>query len=257
MAVFFSPAKINLFLRVLSKRSDGFHEIATLIQAIDLGDLLSFTFAKQDRLICSDPKIPCDASNLVLKAVELFRRKTGLTFFVEVNIQKRIPAEAGFGGGSSNAATTLWALNTLHQHVVSEQELQAWSADLGSDVPFFFSSGTAYCTGRGEQVQSLPPLPSFSFEVIKPNFGLSTPEIYQALDLRTCSQEDPLQLLGDFYKGKPRFINDLEIPALTIRPELTYFLRETQIFMTGSGSGLISIGEGQFKGIARKPCDWY
>ncbi len=115
----FSPAKLNLFLRVLSKRKDGYHEIASLFQAIDFGDILTFALSDKDKLTSSDPSIPHDRSNLIFQAADQFRRQTGLHFGLEVDLEKKIPTQSGLGGGSSNAATTLWALNELHGRPVS------------------------------------------------------------------------------------------------------------------------------------------
>lgn len=153
--ILFSPAKINLFFRVLKKRDDGYHEIASLYQAIDLGDTLNITLNECDELSCSDPSLQTDESNLVLKAAALFRKKTALALYIKVHLHKQIPIQAGLGGGSSNAATTLWALNKLANCPASFQDLALWSCELGSDVAFFFSKGAAYCTGRGELFSSL------------------------------------------------------------------------------------------------------
>ena len=149
---FLSPAKLNLFLRVLRKRSDGYHELASLFQAIDLVDALHVREVSEDRFSCSDPAL-LGPSNLVLRALKLFREKTGLQFPVEMHLEKRIPMQSGLGGGSSNAATALFALNVLAGRVATEEQLCAWSQEIGSDVPFFFSLGTAYCTGRGKSTQ--------------------------------------------------------------------------------------------------------
>ncbi|MFC2049076.1 4-(cytidine 5'-diphospho)-2-C-methyl-D-erythritol kinase [Chlamydiota bacterium] len=255
----FSPAKINLFLRILGKRPDGYHELASLFQAINLGDTLTFTLSHEDRLTCSDPTLPCDSSNLVTRAVELFRRKTGLSFHVDIHLEKIIPTQAGLGGGSSNAATTLWALNALHRFPYTEQELQDWSAEIGSDIAFFFSHGTAYCTGRGENVRDLPPLALPPLSLIKPAGGLSTPAIYKALQLLECSTEDPEKLLADFYAGKPRYINDLEHPAFRLCPQLSQIKRSRPLaFMTGSGTAMIHQGrEGQSIRPVNRNTGWY
>lgn len=162
-----SPAKINLFLRILNRRRDGYHNLASLFQTVDLLDQIHLSLDERDSLSCSDPTLPVDHTNLVTKAVELFRAKTGMAFNVRAHIDKKIPAQAGLGGGSSNAATTLWGLNTLLKNPATPQQLQVWSAEIGSDVPFFFSLGTAYCTGRGEQVFNQPFLDL-------PPFGLSS-----------------------------------------------------------------------------------
>lgn len=243
MPYFRSPAKINLFLRVLSKRPDGYHEIASLLQTISLFDGLRIEFAKNDRFVCSDPNIPTDDSNLVLKAVALFRHKTGLNDAVAIELEKHIPAEAGLGGGSGNAATTLWALNELFEKPATVESLQAWAAEIGSDVPFFFSLGSAYCTGRGETFLSIPPLQEMDVTIIKPAYGLSTPGVYRALDLRQVSQEDPLLLLESFQAGRPHYVNDLEGSALQLKPELATLKSKLQhaykeVLMAGSGTSL-------------------
>lgn len=246
MLSLFSPAKINLFLRVLRKRKDGYHELATLLQAIDLGDTLDIQLSQKDSLTCTDPSIPTDASNLVIKAANLFRQKTGITSGLKVHLHKRIPAQAGLGGGSSNAATTLWAFNQLVGKVATTEELQAWSGEIGSDIPFFFSQGTAYCTGRGEHVQSVQPLSSpSSCWIIKPPIGLSTPEIYRRLRL-TSSQ--PIDHQKDLLKHW-HYVNDLEQPAFEARADL-YDLKQALIkqgfntvLMTGSGSAFFCLGE--------------
>jgi len=159
----FSPAKINIFLRVVRRREDGFHDLASLFHVIDLGDDMSFTVlpsdAGQDSLSCNMPDVPTDGSNLVVKALNLFRQKTGVTEKFSVDLFKRVPHGAGMGGGSGNAATTLWAANELCGRPASTPALLEWSGEIGSDVSVFFSSGAAYCTGRYEhaRVQSAVP----------------------------------------------------------------------------------------------------
>lgn len=137
----FSPAKINLFLRIVSKRPDGYHNLSSVFQTISLGDTLTFDFQEQgkqeDVLTCTDPHLPVNSSNLALKAAELFRRKTGIHHFYKIHLEKIIPIEAGLGGGSSNAATTLWACCQLADIQIPLATLKEWGAEIGSDVPFF------------------------------------------------------------------------------------------------------------------------
>lgn len=242
----FSPAKINLFLRVIRKREDGYHDLASLFQAINLGDTLTFQLSDSDQLTCTDPSLSCDRTNLVWRAVDLFRSKTGLHIPIRIHLEKKIPIQSGLGGGSSNAATTLWALNELHGKPANREELSLWSGEIGSDIPFFFSYGTAYCTGRGEQVRLLPPLPlSPSLWVIKPQEGLSTPAIFKNLKLEECSPVDPEQLLMGWLQGKPLAINDLEAPALRVLPSLKQLKQAigAQGRMTGSGTGFFCFGK--------------
>lgn len=244
-----SPAKINLFLRVLRRRSDGYHDLASLFQAISLYDTIHFTFADRDELSCSRQDIPTDSSNLILKAADLFRRKTGLKFNLKVHLEKHIPQEAGLGGGSSNAATTLWALNRLHNYPATLDELVTWSGEIGSDITFFLSQGTAYCTGRGEIVQSLAPLPFQKLWIAKPEESLSTPAVFKALDLSKIAPRDPVAILEGFYSVKPEYFNDLEETAFRLKPQLKIVKNQLiesgfdKVLMTGSGTAFFCLGD--------------
>ena len=202
----FSPAKINLFLRITKRRQDGFHELASLFQTIAFGDTMTVSklpsSATEDVVTCTDPTVPCDGRNLVVKAADLFRRKTGSNQMFSIDLQKEVPAGAGLGGGSGNAATMLWAANKLCDSKYAEEDLLEWSGDIGSDISFFFGSGTAYCTGRGEVVEDMPPaLPgNYPIILIKPSAPLSTAAVYKALDVAKCSDVDPEDLKRDFYQ---------------------------------------------------------
>lgn len=225
-----SPAKINLSFKVLAKRPDGYHEIASLFQAIDLCDRLFFSFSDSDKLTCSDPEIPLGSSNLVSKALSFFPSRPP----VSIHIEKNIPIQAGLGGGSSNAATTLWALNELLGKPYTQDQLISFGAQIGSDVPFFFSSGTAYCTGRGEILH--PALPQFlKGYIAKPFYGLSTPLVYQEVNLSQLPSQE----------GK--YFNDLEIPAFRLEPRLRSLQTKLQknfgvVTMTGSGTAFFCLG---------------
>lgn len=184
----FSPSKINLFLRIVRRREDGFHDLASLFHVIDLGDDMKFAKSSspnRDTLVCSDDTIPLDRNNLVIKALDLFRVKTRIQQYFWVELVKKVPHGAGLGGGSGNAATALWAANELCGRPATEEQLLEWSGDIGSDISVFFSEGAAYCTGRGEIVEDVePPLPlTTPILLVKPDVGLSTPQIFQALDL--------------------------------------------------------------------------
>lgn len=274
MKTFFSPAKVNLFLKVVNRRPDGYHNIASLFQTIDLFDELSIALDSQDSLTVSDPSIPCDETNLVLKAVNLFRRKTGLKFGVKANLNKQIPVQAGLGGGSGNAATTLWALNELCHFPATISQLADWSAEIGSDISFFFSQGTAYCTGRGEKVNNLPHPPSKTVWVIKPPQGLSTPEVYRNLNVSHLSSIHPEKDLNAFLDGKAPYFNDLETSAFRLMPALGELKQDLiargfqTVLMTGSGSAFFCLGSGtppkdktlfcrEVKFLNRHPDKWY
>lgn len=249
MATWTSPAKINLFLRIIRRRSDNYHELASLFQTISLCDYLNITLNDVDQLICNNPLIPLGPSNLIWKAVHLFREKTGMKFSVKIHLDKHIPVEAGLGGGSSNAATTLWAVNSLMGSPVPFDTLQRWSAELGSDVSFFFSPGTAYCTGRGELVRPLSPLPAQKVWIIKPFEGLSTQAVYKQLNLNDLEQRNPEMYLHGFIEGKPRYFNDLEGPAYTLMPGLLEFKNKLlrigfeQVLLSGSGTAFACFGD--------------
>lgn len=245
---FSSPAKLNLFLKVVNKRPDGYHELASLFQTISLKDQLHITLQEQDQLTCTDPTIPTDGSNLVSKALHLFRKKTGVKCHVGIHLEKHIPAEAGLGGGSSNAATTLWALNQLTGTNLSNQDLMEMANEMGSDIAFFLSEGTAYCTGRGEIIKRQPPLKK-NLWVIKPKEGLSTPLVYKHLQLDKLEKRDPEKVLKNFFLGNQEYFNDLEEPAFRLMPSLK-LLRDNLlkkgfdvVVMSGSGSSLFCIGD--------------
>ena len=255
----FSPSKINLFLRIVRRREDGYHDLASLFHVIDLGDEMSFAKSSsetKDTLVCEDASIPLDESNLVIKALNLFRAKTGIKQYFWVELKKTVPSGAGLGGGSGNAATALYAANKLCGDVATEEELLEWSGDIGSDISVFFSTGAAYCTGRGEIVEDVePPLPlTTKMCLVKPSIGLSTPTIFKALDLDKRSKAEPLDLLkslnadGCTYENA---INDLERPAFSKLPELgelkDKLIDATKedgavVFMSGSGSTIVLLG---------------
>ncbi len=248
MLTLISPAKINLFLQLLYKRADGYHELASLFQTISLHDTLTFQFSERDNLTCNDPSIPLDSSNLILKAVNLFRKKTNSKFHIEIDLVKRIPNKAGLGGGSSNAATTLFALNELFNQPLSIKDLIALGSTIGSDVAFFFSSGTAYCTGRGEIIEELPPLPETHLTIVKSDAGLSTPLVFQNLNLSDFSRKDPRTTLNSFLTNSPDYYNDLEhasfrlLPALKIEKNNLISMGFDTVLMSGSGSAFFCTG---------------
>ncbi|MCB1107372.1 MAG: 4-(cytidine 5'-diphospho)-2-C-methyl-D-erythritol kinase [Chlamydiia bacterium] len=244
----FSPAKLNLFFRVLKKRDDGFHEIASLMQAISLCDTLDFSLSDHDSLTCSDPAIPTDERNFIFKARSLFRERTSFNSPISIHVKKEIPPEGGLGGGSGNIATTLFALNRLSGLEIEEETLAKWGGELSSDAPFFFSKGTAYATGRGEKVESLPALPRKELYLVKPKGeGLSTPLVYKHCKVNVHSTH-PEKLLENALGGHLNALNDLEFPAFALRPELKR-IKETLlevgfnlVAMTGSGTTFFCFG---------------
>lgn len=167
---------------------------------------------------------------------------------MNIHLEKNIPHQAGLGGGSSNAATTLWALNLLLGKPVSHDDLITWSGELGSDITFFLSQGTALCTGRGEILEPLDPLPPSSLWILKPAQGLSTPEVFRQLNLQQLMPVNPQHVISQLYQGQPAYHNDLQNPAFLALPllqDLATTLRlqgYESITLSGSGSALYCFG---------------
>jgi 4-diphosphocytidyl-2-C-methyl-D-erythritol kinase len=178
-----SFAKINLGLEVTGKRPDGYHDILTLFQAIDLADILDFTLLDEESILLSgdDPSIPWDETNLIFKAARLLKERFRAPQGVEIKVQKRIPHGKGLGGGSSNAAMTLHVLNSLWALRLTKGELVEIAKELGADVPFFLEGG--FCLGRerGDSLVPLPDLPQLFCLLAFPPFPISTAEVYGRL----------------------------------------------------------------------------
>ena len=178
-----APAKVNLTLIVGARRDDGYHDVSTVMQTVGLYDTLTLTGGSGLTMTCTDPALPTDGSNLVLRAAALFCQELHLPVpDLHLHLQKRIPSQAGLGGGSSDAAAVLRAMRTLYAPEVPDAELERMAAALGSDVPFFIRGGTALATGRGERLTPLPRLADGWFVVVKPPEGFSTPAMYRRLD---------------------------------------------------------------------------
>ncbi|MFD2257483.1 4-(cytidine 5'-diphospho)-2-C-methyl-D-erythritol kinase [Luteolibacter algae] len=241
-----SPAKLNLSLRILGKRPDGFHEIDTLmIKLPGLADEITITPAEEFSFTCDDPALPTDHTNLVVKAVEALHGKTGEIQNFHIHLKKNIPHGAGLGGGSSNAATTLLALNSQLGSPLAIEELHDLAASIGSDVPFFLYSGAARCTGRGEIIEAAPQPENLSIALFKPDFSVSTPEAY-----RTCLESQALPGVRSEPQtyGSLTLVNDLEKAVFAKHrylAELKSWLlkrRDTKtVLMSGSGSTLFAI----------------
>jgi len=186
--------------------------------------------ATRDILTCSDTSLSVDGSNLVVKALNLMRNKTGIKQYFKVHLDKEVPIQAGLGGGSGNAATAMYAFNKLCGFPASLEDLRLWSGDIGSDITFFFTSGTAYCTGRGEIVTSMDPLPESDDTIVhifKPREGLSTALVFKTLQLDKVSPSSPESLLGQYKQiGALKsaeaglLVNDLEPPSFQCEPVL-------------------------------------
>jgi 4-diphosphocytidyl-2-C-methyl-D-erythritol kinase len=175
-----SAAKVNLTLEILGKRADGYHEIATVMQAVDLSDRITLDDADELELRSSAPDVPTDSRNLALRAAEALRQAAGGRGGVRITLDKRIPVAAGLGGGSSDAAGVLVGLNRLWGLRWPLERLDAVAATLGSDVPFFLRGGAAVATGRGEKVAPLRAR-SLALVLVNPKFPASTAEMYGRL----------------------------------------------------------------------------
>ncbi|MCH9633116.1 MAG: 4-diphosphocytidyl-2-C-methyl-D-erythritol kinase [Chlamydiae bacterium] len=249
MISLFSPAKINLFFKMIGLRKDGFHNLESFFQAINLGDELTFSLSSKDEFISNDATLRFDNDNFIYQALQLFRNKTNNFSPVRIVLDKKIPKEAGLGGGSSNVATTLWGLNQLCNSAIDIAQLQEWSKEISSDAPFFFSNGSAICEGRGEIISDVKtPNVNSNIWIVKPPYSLSTKEVY-LYSKKESKISDSLQILLDkVYSRKPVLENDLEEAAFMICPRLALLKDELeyqgfkQVFMTGSGSAYVCIG---------------
>ncbi len=170
-------------LEVLGKRDDGYHEIATVMQAVDLFDRLTVEAAEDLSLWSSDPALPTDDGNLIVKAARMLADKAGVPARARITVDKRIPVAAGLGGGSSDAAATLWALNRLWGLRWSRARLAEVAERIGMDVPFFLGTGRAVATGRGERLTPLPGAGAYALVLVNPKIPLSTREVYERVPL--------------------------------------------------------------------------
>lgn len=173
-----TSAKVNLALEVLGKRADGYHEIATVLQAVDLFDRIVVDAAGTLSLHTDDPDLPTDEGNLVMRAARLLQKAARIETGARIRLQKRIPVAAGLGGGSSDAAATLWGLNRLWKLRWPKARLQELAVELGMDVPFFLGTGRAVARGRGEQLSPLPGGGGYALVLVNPRVPLSTREVY-------------------------------------------------------------------------------
>ena len=185
-----APAKINLYLEVLGKRPDGYHAIETVMLAVELLDELTLAAdpTGQVTLNCDNPELTTGPDNLIAKAARLLKERTGSLNGASIRLTKRIPWAAGLGGGSSDAASALAGLNELWELDLSTDQLALMGAELGSDIPFFFRTPAALCTGRGEVVNPVAVGRVFDIVLVKPPAGLGTAEVYRELGTRNSER---------------------------------------------------------------------
>ncbi len=259
-----TPAKLNLFLDVLGKRPDGYHELETLMVSVGLYDTLRFQANPSGRFELSlheaSPGItrsmrellPLDERNLVLKAALLLREQTGCTLGATIQLAKSIPLQAGLGGGSSDAAAALVGLNRLWNLGLSPAALHPLAAKLGSDVNFFLDSvPLALCRGRGEQITPAPLSRPLHFVIVKPPGGLSTRDVFLALRTdrapRGSAAIRHVLQIGDLSQIGTQLHNSLEVPAVELSEEVARVLASLERvssvgrMMTGSGSSCFAL----------------
>jgi 4-diphosphocytidyl-2-C-methyl-D-erythritol kinase len=221
-----APAKLNLFLEVLARRPDGYHEIESLMVTVSLFDTLTVTELGSEAIVleCDDPTLPTGSANLVVQAAERLRTATGCSRGARITLKKVIPAQAGLGGGSSDAAAALVALDRVWDLGMTASRLDTVAAEIGSDVAFFLHAPAAVCRGRGERVEPVALRQPLHFVLVASTIGLRTADVYR--DVRPPETPrrigpvlDALALGGPADLGRSLF-NRLQPVAETIRPEL-------------------------------------
>ena len=249
-------AKLNLTLDVLGKREDGYHDLQSVMQTVSVRDDIEIDVGtgKPWKLVCDKEGIPCDERNLAWKAAKVYcdtmkKDPNGL----EIRITKRIPSGAGMGGGSADAAAVLRALNEHYGNPLSIMALAELGAQVGSDVPFCVVCGTAMCEGRGERIRKLPDMPDCIIVVCKPEFSVSTPELYKKIDEVTIANRpdnramESALLAGDLEKVAHGLCNVFDPVVTADHLELNYIKSIFHQYgavgyqMTGSGSACFAI----------------
>lgn len=249
-------AKINLDLRILGTRPDGYHDLRTIFQSLALFDKVTVSHRRGPlQIVCDQEDIPTDRRNLVWKAASLLHRvatgKTTVPQGVSIDLRKRIPMEAGLGGGSADAAMTLLALNKLWRLKFDLAMLTRIGARLGADVPYFLVGGTALGLGRGDDIYPLTDLPTVHVVILRPGFGVATADAYQWFDEETRRAREPVP--RPYAAGWPSWAatlrNDLETPVVRHHPAIAR-IRQSLLdaganfaAMSGSGSAVFGLFE--------------
>ncbi|MFZ4527233.1 MAG: 4-(cytidine 5'-diphospho)-2-C-methyl-D-erythritol kinase [Undibacterium curvum] len=233
-----APAKLNLFLHVTGRRDDGYHLLQTAFQLIDRCDLLDFDVRQDGQILRTNdvPGVPAD-SDLIVRAARLLQQKTGTTLGADLTLHKVLPMGGGVGGGSSDAATTLMALNHLWQTGLSRTELMALGLQLGADVPFFIFGENAFAEGVGEELQAIST-PERWFVVIEPGVHVPTPAIFSSREL---TRDSKAVRIADFSSNAENYWrNDLQTVACAMFPQVDEAIQWLSKFgnakMTGSGA---------------------
>lgn len=251
-----SHAKVNLFLRIVGKRANGYHEIRSVFQKVSLADTLIFTTNHHGAITlnCDDPELPRDRRNLVIKVAEALRNQVGSSLGADISLEKKIPVAAGLGGGSGNAAVTLQALAGIWGVDATFESLANLALSIGADVPFFLDGPCAFVSGIGEKVSQLSPKKSFPILIVKPDFGISAADAYKYSRFDFAPFEKSPEMVEDIESGEPAraakwMINDLEPWALEAYPKLAALKEKVEktgplrAMMSGSGSALFAVYE--------------
>lgn len=265
-----APAKINLFFEVYGKRDDGFHEIASVALPVRLFDTLVFEPLREERirLDCygGGPDVPTGDDNIVIRALRLYRQRAGVTQGVRIRLFKRIPSQAGLGGGSSDAAAALLAAQRLWPSQITQTELLEMAAEIGSDCPIFFHRGASLSRGRGERIKSIRSISPLHFVLFKPIEGLSTAGVYaECMAAHDGRFHSPEPLIEELKNGSPAgvargLLNRLEEPARRLWPRFEAVKEEMNrlgcltVRMSGSGTAFYGLchNAGHARRIAAK-----
>ncbi|MBA2335727.1 MAG: 4-(cytidine 5'-diphospho)-2-C-methyl-D-erythritol kinase [Blastocatellia bacterium] len=249
-----SFAKLNLYLEVIGKRDDGYHELCTVFQTVSLHDDLTFSTGDSIRLTCNDKKIPADDRNLIVKAAKILREKFDIHAGAGIHLEKRIPAPGGLGGGSSNAAITLLGLKKLWNLEVGFDELLEMGRMLGSDVPFFLYGGTSVGTGRGTEVKPLADIVEKQMLIVIPDVSVSTRDAFEMLNAPNLTTDAAKSILNNcrfdtesIDLRHSAIKNDFETTVFAAYPEIKtvkqtlLVLGAVNASMSGSGASVFGI----------------
>lgn len=249
-----SYAKINLLLRIIGRRADGFHALFTVFQTISLFDTISITDGEGLSLTCDDPAIPTGEQNLIIRGALALQRHCGTTDGASIHLEKRIPSPGGLGGGSSNAAVALIGLSHFWGVDVDDNALYEIAAGLGSDVPYFLTGGTAIGTGRGEIIEPCPAIDEQFILVVTPGVAVATKAAFESLGAETLTNEARSRILRvcrlqaeSLDLRQSVLINDFEQSVFSAFPEIRR-VKETladlgavNVAMSGSGASVFAI----------------
>jgi 4-diphosphocytidyl-2-C-methyl-D-erythritol kinase len=252
-----SPAKINLTLEILGKRKDGYHLLRSIMQPIDLFDEITLHAEQGEgiELETQGLKLPDNNENLIYKSAELYLKKTGISARLKFKLKKRIPLQAGLGGGSSNAAAALTCLNRIYK-ALNTDELLKLAIRLGADVPFFINCRSSLVEGLGEKITVLNSFPLLNYLVVKPSFGLSTKDVYDRWDDMNTNSGTRINInesIEKYKNGEFLLKNDLEEAAISLNSkisELKNLLRQLgcqNVSMTGSGTTIFALFSSGFE----------